>query len=338
MLKKLSKNSFWVYNLYMITIYRNEGTNLLYENIEDVDFETATKNTWIHIQNPTQESLEKISKATNLSIDYLSSALDEEETAHIEADEDDDITYVVLDTPYIKDPETGVYATAPFIIVFNENYFVTIANHEFELIPEVLKKVKKIETKKHVRLSTHFIFRLMTLYISYLKKIDNHFKEIEEKMSKSTKNKELYEMMDINKTLVLFSTALNSNRAVILKLFRLEYYKKFEEDYDLMDDARIECNQAIEMVSTYRDILKGSMDAYANIISNNLNTVMKTLAVVTIVISIPTLIASLFGMNFEEIPMDVHPYGFWITIGISAVLSVIGAIFLIIFTKNKRRD
>ena len=116
MLKKLSKKVFWVYNLYMITIYRNEGINLLYENIEDVDFENVAKNTWIHIQNPTQENLEKISKATKLSIDYLSSALDEEETAHIEADEDDDITYVVLDTPYIKDPETGVYATAPFIM------------------------------------------------------------------------------------------------------------------------------------------------------------------------------------------------------------------------------
>jgi magnesium transporter len=124
----------------------------------------------------------------------------------------------------------------------------------------------------------------------------------------------------------------------LLKLFRLDHYKKYEEDYDLMDDARIECNQAIEMVSTYRDILKVSMDSYANIISNNLNVVMKILAVVTIVISIPTLVASLFGMNFEEIPMDNHPYGFRITLAVSFVLSIIGAVILIIFTKNKRRD
>ena len=322
----------------MITIYRDELGKIFKEDIVDVDFDNAPLNSWIHVQNPTAENLERIAKVTGLSYDYLSSALDEEETAHVESDDDDDITYVVLDTPYLKDEESGVYATAPFFIVFNTNYFVTIANHNFELIDELFKKIKKIETKKHVRLSTQFIYRLMTLYISYLKKIDSHFKSIEEKMNKSTRNKELYEMMDINKTLVLFSTALNSNRGVILKLFRLEYYKKFEEDFDLMDDARIECNQAIEMVSTYRDILKGSMDAYANIISNNLNVVMKTLAVVTIVISIPTLIASLFGMNFEEIPMDSNPIGFRIIMIVSVILSVIGAIILIVFTKNKRRD
>lgn len=322
----------------MITIYRNVVKNISKEDIDDINFIDAPKNSWLHVQNPTQENLEKISNVTGLSIEYLSSALDEEETAHIESDEDDDITYVVLDTPYVKDEETGVIATAPFIIVFNQNYFVTIANHNFELIDELFKKVKRIETNKHVRLSTQFIYRLMTLYISYLKKIDSHFKAIEEKMNKSTRNKELYEMMDINKTLVLFSTALNSNRGVLLKLFNLEYYKKYEEDFDLMEDARIECNQAIEMVSTYRDILKGSMDAYANIISNNLNTVMKTLAVVTIVISIPTLIASLFGMNFDEIPMDTNKNGFWITIGVSLALSILGAIALIFFTKNKRRD
>ena len=322
----------------MITIYREDERKLVAGNIDDVEFSNAEEFSWIHIQNASLEILEKVSKITGLSLDYLSAALDEEETAHIESDEDDDITYVVLDTPYVCDVETGEYTTAPFIIVYNTKYFVTIANHEFELINELLKKIKRIEPKKHVRLSTHFIYRLMTLYITYLKKIDQKTKQIDEKMSKSTRNKQLYELYDINKTLVLFSTALNANRAVLLKLFRLEHYKKYEEDYDLMEDARIECNQAIEMVSTYRDILKVSMDAYANIISNNLNVVMKTLAVVTIVISIPTLVASLFGMNFKEIPMDDNPSGFWITIAVSLALSILGAIALIIFTKNKRRD
>ena len=322
----------------MVTIYSGDGLKLNIQTIEDSEFNSAPEYSWIHIQNANQELLEKLSKVTGLSIDYLSSALDEEETAHIEADEDDNITYVVLDTPYIKDPEDGDYATAPFILVFNDKYFVTIANHDFELISELLKKVKRVEPKKHVRISTHFIYRVMALYITYLKKIDSKIKAIEEKMNKSTKNRELYELYDINKTLVLFSTALNSNRGVLLKLFKLDHYKKFEADYDLMDDARIECNQAIEMVGTYRDILKVSMDAYSNIISNNLNTVMKTLAVVTIVLSIPTLVASLFGMNFTEIPFDEHPAGFYITIGFSLVLSIVGAILLIVFTKNKRRD
>jgi magnesium transporter len=177
----------------MITIYQEDEKKIIAQNIEDADFSHAPELSWIHVQNASSEILEKVSKVTGLSFDYLSSALDEEETAHIEADDDDDITYVVLDTPYIKDAETGDYGTAPFILVFNTKYFVTIANHEFELISELLKKVKKIETKKHVRLSTQFIYRLMTLYISYLKKIDQKTKQIDEQMSKNTRNKQLYD-------------------------------------------------------------------------------------------------------------------------------------------------
>lgn len=321
----------------MVTIYSSLPSGLQTNVFDDESFNGVPENSWIHIQNANQDILEKVSKFTGLSMDYLISALDEEENAHIESDDEEDITYIVLDTPYLIDEEKGVYATAPFFIAYNKKYFVTIANHEFNLISELMKKVKKIEPHKHVRLSTNLLYRLMTLFIYSLKKIDSKMKSIEAKLEANTKNKELYELMEINKTLVFFSTALNANRAVLLKLFKLDYYKKFEDDFDLMEDARIEMNQAIEMCSTYRDILKGALDAYSSIISNNLNLVMKTLAVVTIVISIPTLVASFFGMNFDEIPLDSEPWGFRLICGLSILIAIIGAIALVFFTKTRRK-
>ena len=205
----------------MITLYYQVDKQLVNESIDDASFVGAPEQSWIHLQNPTHETLEKIASVTGLSMEYLASALDEEETAHIETDEDIDLTFIVLDTPYVTNPEDSVYATAPFIIAYNTKYFVTIANHNFELIPEVIKKVKKIEPHKHVRLSTNFLYRLMTLFIASLKKIDQKTKAVEMKLHSSMRNKELFELMQINKTLVFFSTALNSNRGVLLKLFAI---------------------------------------------------------------------------------------------------------------------
>ena len=191
----------------------------------------------------------------------------------------------------------------------------------------------------HVRLTLHFLMTLAQQFITCLKRIDRESKEIETKLYSSQKNKELFELMELNKMLVYFSTALNSDKNVIEKLKRSKEYSKYEDDFDLIEDVQVELNQANEMCSIYRDILAGMMDAFASIVSNNLNIVMKTLAILTIVISVPTLVASFYGMNvgIENMPFGENEEAFWIIIAVSAILAIIVAILLFVTDYFKRR-
>ena len=151
------------------------------------------------------------------------------------------------------------------------------------------------------------------------------------------KNKELFDLMDINKSLVYFSTALNADNVVLSKLTRMEEYKKYEDDMDLIEDTKIELNQAIEMCTMYREIISGMTDAFASVISNNVNNVMRVLAVITIVLSVPTLIASIFGMNFKNMPLINNDIGFWVVIGVSIVLALVAACVLVFTSKKGRK-
>jgi magnesium transporter len=283
--------------------------------------------------SPSPEAVDFLAQKTGIEKDLLLASLDEEESARVDTDSGD--TLIVLDTPYLEDAEKSLYLTAPFIIAYNKSFLVTISRHPNDLINEVLKKTKKIEPEKHVRLSLHLVYRLATLFISLLKKIDVMTKSVEKELHTSLKNRELFNLMEINKVLVYFSTALNADKGVLSRLLRSPSFKKYDEDADLMDDAEVELDQAIEMCTIYRDILAGTMDAFASIISNNLNIVMKTFAIITIVISIPTLVASFFGMNFENSPLYKNPYGFWIVVGISLVMAILGTIALVLAGKNR---
>ena len=135
------------------------------------------------------------------------------------------------------------------------------------------------------------------------------------------KNKELIQMLRLQKSLVYFSTALKSNEVVLEKLMKHEYIKTYPEDTDLLEDAIIENKQAIEMANIYSSILTGTMDAFASVISNNLNIVMKFLTSVTIVMAIPTMISSFFGMNVS-LPL-AGQFSFWIIVVISLALCII---------------
>ena len=146
------------------------------------------------------------------------------------------------------------------------------------------------------------------------------------------RNQELVKLLELEKSLVYFTTSLKSNEVVMEKLMRSKCIKMYEEDEDILEDAIVENRQAIEMGTIYRDILGGTMDAYASIISNNLNIVMKFLASVTIVLSIPTIVSGLWGMNVEGLPFATSPYGFWI------VLVVVVAISFTAWLPLKKKD
>lgn len=320
----------------MIKIFKEVEKNLVIQEFQDDEKFEVESGSWIHISNPNAEIINKVAKLTGINSSMLLCALDEEESARLDIDDGD--TLIVLDTPYLEEGESFEYTTGPFIIAYNRNYYVTICTKNVELVNELLKRVKIVEPHKHVRLTLNFIYRLATLFITYLKKINAHTNTLENKLRTSTRNKELLELMDTNKTLVYFSTALNGNKGVLSRLLKLQSYKKYESDFDLMEDTIVEMDQAIEMCSIYRNILSGMMDAFASVINNNLNVIMKTLSVVTIVLSIPTLVASIFGMNFTNIPFDDTPWGFWVITGVSILTAIMGAIILIFITNRSKKD
>jgi len=289
---------------------------------------------WIEVTSPTSQEIEWLQSKLNVPTEFITSALDEEETAHI--DNEDNAKLIVLDVPLYDPIKNSKYAytTTPFAIIHTEDHFITVSAQETYFIKDVISKNKKIEPHKIVRLTLLFLYRLAVTYISFLKKMDSQTKEVEKQLHNSLRNKELFDLMELNKSLVYFSNSLNTNNVVVHKLTRSPDFKKFEEDFDLLEDTEIEFNQAIDMCSVYRDILAGMMDAFASIISNNLNIVMKVLAVITIVLAIPTLVASFYGMNFSFIPLSDSKAGFYIAVFGSFILSAIGAIVLVKMTNK----
>ena len=318
----------------MITIFKENGKEVLRNDYEDISGIEIESGSWIHISNPTADIINRVCELTSMSNELLLCALDDEESARVDTDDGD--TLIVLDTPLAIDESNANYTTVPFIIGYNRSYYVTICKHDVPLINDLFRKVKVIEPHKHVRLTLYFVNVLASIFITFLKRINTHTENLETKLRTSTKNKELLELMDTNKTLVYFSTALNADKGVLSRLLRSQTYKKFESDFDLMEDTQVEMDQAIEMCSIYRNILSGMMDAFASIINNNMNVIMKTLTVVTIIISLPTLVASIYGMNVNDMPLAENKFGFWIVLSICIVFALIGSIILLYIGRDKK--
>ena len=180
------------------------------------------------------------------------------------------------------------------------------------------------------RFILQILYRNASMYLIYLRIIDKKSEQIEEKLHLSTRNQELMELLELEKSLVYFTTSLKSNEMVLEKLLKVESIKKYPEDTELLEDVIIENKQAIEMANIYSGILSSMMGTFASVISNNLNIVMKVLAVITIVMSIPTIVFSAYGMNLSAagMPFSRTPWGFLIVIILSVVASIIAAIFL----------
>ena len=213
----------------------------------------------------------------------------------------------------------------PFGIIIKDTFIVTICLSECSVLKEVADgMVRNIQTHLKNRFIFSILLRIATRYLQYLKQIDKISNMVEVQLHKSMRNKELIQLLGLEKSLVYFSTSLKSNEVTLEKLLRGRVIKLYEEDQDLLEDVLIEVKQAIEMSNIYSSILSGTMDAFASIISNNLNIVMKVLAAVTILMSIPTIISSFYGMNVEGIPIEQ----FWFPVVISIVVVVIVALIL----------
>lgn len=323
----------------MITVYyTNEKQELTISNSATVSniYDQIVRKSWVHMTKPTEEEIMNVSKITKIPEEAIRTTLDEEESAHI--DIDDDVTLVVVDMPFYNQdedyPEINKYTTTPFGIIFNNDYYVTTCLKENSVAQIVTNKtMKNFGTNKHINLTIQLLYRNATRFVNHLKLLDDDSEMVQKRLHASLKNKELFELMSLGKSLVYLSTGINANNLVLEKIKRVEAFKQYDDDLDLIEDAIIETKQAMEMCNIHRDILNGTMDAFASVISNNVNTIMKTLTIITIILTIPTLVASFFGMNVH-LPFEDNKTGFWIAIIISVVLATIGAIILMRYTSK----
>jgi magnesium transporter len=287
---------------------------------------------WVAMTNPSATELLEIAELTGIEIDHLRAPLDEEERARIEVE--DKYTLILVDIPSLeKRNDKDRYVTIPLGIIVAKEYLITVCLEETPILKCFIDgRVRDFFTFKKTRFILQILFRNATTFLQNLRTIDRKSEEIERKLHISTQNQELIELLELEKSLVYFTTSLRSNEVVFEKMLKLETIKHYPEDEDLLEDLIIENKQAIEMANIYSGILSGTMDAFASIISNNQNLVMKFLAAITIVLSIPTMIASFFGMNFVTIPGGHSPIGFYITVGAALLIT---AIIVLLFKKKK---
>ena len=228
-----------------------------------------------------------------------------------------------------KEQDSEIYATMPVgLIVVRDDYFITVSLKKNKIISNLERSInKKVITYKKSRFIFQFFYENASVFLRLLKQINKETEVAESILKKTLKNRELLKLLNSEKSLVYFTTSLKSNEVVMEKTLRGKIIKLYDEDEDILEDAIIENKQAIEMSKIYSDILNGSMDAYASIISNNLNGVMKTLTSITIILAIPTLIASLWGMNVP-VPMQNSSIGFVVLVVSTIIITAITVIWL----------
>ena len=305
-----------------------------YKTIDGVmkPLDNLEKDCWVNIIDPDEKELSYISSTLNIEMDFLRAALDDEESSHIDVEDNQILT--IVDIPFATEQDGAIiYSTMPLGIIYSKENIITVCLKENSILSEFARcTMKGVYTNLKARFIFQMLYRVSVRYLQYLKQIDKISKDVEKQLHKSMKNQELIQLLDLEKSLVYFSTSLKANEATIKKLSRGRIIKLYEEDEDLLEDVLVEVSQAIEMCNIYSSILSGTMDAFASIISNNLNIVMKYLASFTILLSVPTMIASFYGMNVAGIPFANNPHGFWIAVLITLCATAIGAIVLI---KNK---
>ncbi|NIA08186.1 MAG: magnesium transporter CorA family protein [Nitrospiraceae bacterium] len=307
----------------MLTIFRPSDKGI--ESCSDVK-----EGTWINLVAPTPQELERIQKELGVLPEFLQYPLDEEETSRIEHEGHFLIT-IKIPEPHYSDNKVRC-ETIPLGIIVTNRAVITICLRETRIFEGLMesKNAKRL-LEDRVRFVFSLFLKIASTYLKNLRLIDRLITEYEAELHRSVRNRELIKLLEIEKSLVYFNTALRANDLVIARLQSGRYLPMDEKNEDILEDAQIENQQAIEMAKIFSDILSGMMDAYASVISNNLNIVMKFLTAVTIVLMLPTLISGIYGMNVS-IPFQNFPHIFAIIMGISFMLS---GLVVYIFIKKK---
>ena len=298
--------------------------------LDELELDNLEKGYWLDIVAPSEDELQEVAAATGIQMDFLSAALDEEEKSRIEVE--DDQILILVDIPFFRSNKD--YDTLPLGIIITENGITTVCLEANGVTADFgSHNARLFSTFKKTRFLFQILYKSATLYLKYIRIIIKRTDELEIHLRQSMENNELFNLLDLQKSLTYFSTSLRSNSIVMERLLRLRNANAsasqhlIKEDEDLLDDVIIEYKQAVEMVEMYSHILNSMMEVFASIISNNLNLVMKFLASVTILLAIPTLISGLWGMNVH-VPFADSPYGFAIVVCLAFVVAIGSALFL----------
>ncbi len=291
---------------------------------------------WINMISPDHEELDAVAEQIGLvERDFLYSALDPEESSRVEIEEDE--TLIIVDIPMIEKgrenrDESGIYGTIPMGIVVAGGTVVTVCLQDTVILRSIAEnKVKNIQTNLRTRFVLQILLRDAAMFLRNLRLIERDFTRIEESLYEEQRNTELLQLLGLSKSLVYFSASLKANEVTMEKILRGRVLKLYEDDRDLLEDALIEIRQAIEMANIYSSILADTMDAYASVASNNLNSIMKVLAVVTIIMTIPNIIFGFYGMNIGQ-NMGIPFAGFWQA---PFVLAIVGCLLAWYILKRK---
>lgn len=287
---------------------------------------------WISIIDPTAQEVQHLIENYGLDSGFVRSSLDEEESSRIERE--DDQTLIIVDTAVseIQTDETILFYTVPLGIIITDNYVFTISLRDNRVLRDMAEGVVRgIQTRMKTRFVMQLLLRITAIYLQDLKQIDKTSHVMEQKLSGAMKNQELIQMLELEKSLVYFSTSLKANEVTIEKLLRGRTIKLYDEDQDLLEDVLIEVRQAIEMSNIYSGIISSMVEAFGSVISNNLNFVMWRLTVITIIMSIPTMVFSFYGMNTPDLPYPTT----WFALLVSFVPTILCAIIMLKHSKYK---
>ncbi len=300
----------------MLTFYKTMDNRTIRIN-------TPENGCWISAVSPTDAEIAYLTGDLGLQMDFVRAALDEEESSRIESEEGQ--TLVIVDYPSAE--ETGAeqsYTTLPMGIIITKNYVVTVCLHDNLTIDDLAEgRVKGLQTAMKTRFLLLTLLRIAQRFLIYLKQIDKLSYNTEQSLHQSLRNKELIQLLGLEKSLVYFSTSLKSDEITLEKILRGRIIKLYEDDEDLLEDVLIEVKQAIEMCNIYSNILSGTMDAFASVISNNLNIVMKVLTCITIVMAIPNIVFSFYGMNVSGLPVATWSFPVLIALVASIIVTVV---------------
>lgn len=293
----------------------------------------AQEGCWIAMINPTATEILEMAAEYGIEQDDLRAPLDEEERSRIAFE--DNYVMILVDVPIIeKRNDKDWFGTIPMSVVLTDDIIFTVCLEDTPVLSAFMDgRIRNFFTYKKTRFILQILYKNATMYLHYLRIIDKKSEIVEEKMHGSTRNEELMELMELEKSLVYFTTSLRSNEVVLEKLMKSDSINHYPEDEDLLEDVIIENKQAIEMANIYSGILSSMVDAYASVISNNMNSIMKFLTTVTIVLTIPTMIFSAYGMNLKSVgmPFADGDWGFAVVILMSLILSLVVAF---IFSKK----
>lgn len=286
----------------------------------------VVKDCWVDVRNVSKEDLTRLEKEFAIAPELLADIMDIDEQARIE--KEDEYTAIIVRLPVFDNSFEVSYFTVPVGIILYPDKIVTICQRSSDVLDDLTgHRVRDFSVKNKNTFVLNLMGRAALSYLRALKELNKKTAIIEHELQKSVKNNELVQLLSIQKSLVFFTTSIKTNELLLEKLQKSPFIHFKEEEQELLEDVLTDNKQAIEMANIYSSILTGTMDAFASVISNNLNMVMKKLTIVSIVLMIPSMVAGFYGMNVA-LPFQASPFAFAGIFGVSILTSIIGAVML----------